>query len=124
MKKSQAEKRKGRAEAVLSISPCSTLQRNKRGKRNKKSPANGNAIAGSNSGAGKENLQVRTLLLNDAKKPFASQGNKLESFLLNKNQMKRNNKNSTFKATKYNVNSNQRKYHKLQQPTFLSNFNY
>jgi len=67
----------------------------------------------------KENMQVKTLLLNDIKKSCSPQANhnRFELSLLNKNQMKRNN-NSKFSALRNNVNSQQRKYHKLQQPSF------
>ena len=46
---------------------------------------------------------------------------KLEALLLNKNQMKRSNKNSVFSsAGAKSANTKHRKYHKLQQPAFFT----
>jgi hypothetical protein len=67
----------------------------------------------------KENLQIKSLLLTDFKRSCINVS-RLECISNNKNQMTRNNKNATFNAR--NVNSKQRKYHKLQQPIFCNNF--
>ena len=81
-------------------------------KKNKKSPKASNKD--------KENLQVKTLLLNDFKKCGSGVLGRLDSAQSNKNQMKRNNKNATFSR---DANKKQRKYHNLQQPSFSYNSN-
>lgn len=122
------------------VSPPPML-RNKKGKKNKKSSAasNGSSSASSVSVSpsgilaqspigphtrpvsfNKENQQVKTLLLNEFKRGGAGcMGAHTRSLdpvaLLNKNQMKRANKNSTFSSSK-SLNQKQRKYHQLQQP--------
>lgn len=81
------------------------------------------AKTGVKSASNKENMQVKTLLLNEVKKcvtNHAASNNRFDLSLLNKNQMRRNNKNTTFSSMR-NVNSQQRKYHKLQQPSFSIN---
>lgn len=105
-------------------SPTSTMRR-KANKRNKKSPTTLSPVSSpvasapstaapvaATPTANKENMQVRTLLTSE----FRSKTNpasKLDSILLSKNQMKRNNKH----ANKFNSNNCiQRKFHKLQQP--------
>jgi hypothetical protein len=58
-------------------------------------------------------MQVRTFLASEFRHKI-NPSTKLDSILLNKNQMKRNNKH----ANKFNSNNTiQRKFHKLQQPT-------
>lgn len=107
----------------------SSVQLVRKSKKSKKSKvANSTtqvAKSATKSFSNKENMQVKTLLLNEAKKCMSPithhNSNRFELSLLNKNQMKRNNKNSTFSSLHNNVNSNQRKYHKLQQPGFSIN---
>lgn len=105
--KSQAEKRKGQ-ELVCGQSDSANSTLRRKGKKNKKS---------NNSVSNKEN--VRALLFTENKKSLAH-GSKLDGVLVTGKQMKRNNKNSSFKSSN-NVNMNKRKYHKLQQPTFFNN---
>lgn len=102
------------------------IRKSKKSKKSKASPTTQVATKSANkSSNNKENMQVKTLLLNEAKKCVSPithyNSNRFELNLLNKNQMKRNNKNSTFSSLRNNVNSNQRKYHKLQQPSFSIN---
>lgn len=100
-------------------------RKSKKSKKSKASPSTQIAKSTLKSSNNKENMQVKTLLLNESKKcvsPITHHNcNRFELSLLNKNQMKRNNKNSTFSSLRNNVNSNQRKYHKLQQPSFSVN---
>ena len=125
-----------------SVSP--PMMRAKKGKKNKKSSSsNGSSSVSSLSASpngilaqspigphtkpvsfNKENQQVKTLLLNEFKRGGSGcTGAHIRSIdpvaLLNKNQMKRANKNSTFASSK-NLNQKQRKYHKLQQPAAFS----
>lgn len=126
LSKSFSEKRKMASVAASEVSPTASLKR--KGKKNKKSTSGSPTGSTSNVSLGsasnhksnnKENFQ-QVLLANDFKKQ-AGQA-RLEALLLNKNQMKRANKNSVFAAAKqHNANCKQRKYHKLQQPSFLSN---
>lgn len=115
---------------TTSPSPTSTMRR-KANKRNKKSPVSlASPVAASpvaatvpvvtsgqqqqspSSSNNKENMQVRTLLSSEFRSK-ANPASKLDSILLGKNQMKRNNKH----ANKFNSNNSiQRKFHKLQQP--------
>jgi len=101
------------------------IRKSKKSKKSKASPTQVAKLAGNKSSNNKENMQVKTLLLNETKKCVSPithhNSNRFELSLLNKNQMKRNNKNSTFSSMRNNVNSNQRKYHKLQQPSFFVN---
>lgn len=96
----------------------------KKSKKSKKSKSlmSTQAKTGIKSASNKENMQVKTLLLNDVKKSVTNHAanNRFDLGLLNKNQMRRNNKNTTFSSMR-NVNSQQRKYHKLQQPSFSVN---
>jgi hypothetical protein len=99
------------------------LAMNKKTKKSKKTRKSKQQQQQNSPSNNKENMQVKTLLLNDMKKSCSPQANhnRFELSLLNKNQMKRNNKNSTFSALRNNINSQQRKYHKLQQPSFSVN---
>ena len=64
----------------------------------------------------KENMQVKNLLLlNEFKKPNLTV---TRNDLASRNQMKRFNNAASLR----NNNANQRKYHKLQQPTVTYNF--
>jgi hypothetical protein len=125
MVKSQSEKRKALGSPKICDSKPPGGKRHQKHKKNKKStqmspnssvsPASSSStINGSPNTTGKENLTV--LLPHDMKKQSASGAQSLVSaLLLNKNQMKRANKNSVFKNTSAN-NVKHRKYHKLQQP--------
>lgn len=74
-------------------------------------------IAGLVQNSNKENIQIKTYLLNELKHKNSSSMSKSRSVdgLLNKNQMKRANRNNTF-SSKQSLNQKQRKYHQLQQP--------
>ena len=112
-----------------------TLKR-KKNKKSKKSASVNTLLAQSPIGPStrpvsfnKENLQVKALLLNEYKRGgcFAacnggqvSQARSVEALFNKKNQMRRANKSATFASTKNNLNKNQRKYHKLQQPANFS----
>lgn len=109
---------------VPQISPASTMRRSKASKKNKKSSAvsassqqqqqqqQSPVSCQSNQVANKENKEnvMRTL---EVRSKAVNSAAKLDSILLSKNQMKRNNKH----AFKFNSNNCiQRKFHKLQQP--------
>lgn len=127
MVKSVSEKRKCTVSPVQQAeqsSPTASLKR--KGKKNKKSTAAVSPSLSAVSCKDKENVQQQpqqqpkqALTANDFKK--STNLARLETLLLNKNQMKRANKNSVFgKQSNNNVNNKQRKYHMLQQPLFLS----
>lgn len=125
----QQHQQQHQQQSQAQTSPTSTMRRSKASKRNKKSlpsspvsqqqqqqqpqqaaaPPTTTTVATT---ANKENTFVRTLVTSE----FRSKTNpasKLDSILLSKNQMKRNNKH----AAKFNSNNCiQRKFHKLQQP--------
>lgn len=116
--KSVAEKRKEADKSGSDLANTSggsneslqlALNNKRKEKKNKKSPKASN---------NKENLQVKTLLLNDFKKCGNGVLGRLDCAQSNKNQMKRNNKNATFSK---DANKKQRKYHNLQQPSFSYN---
>lgn len=124
MVKSMSEKRKALGSPKICDSKPPGGKRHQKHKKNKKSAPSPNSsvspasssstINGSPNTGNKENLTV--LLPHDFKKQSASGAQSLVSaLLLNKNQMKRANKNSVFKNTSAN-NVKHRKYHKLQQP--------
>jgi hypothetical protein len=107
-------------------SPSSTLKRNKASKKNKRSAAQNTtpAVSAAAAAANKENVQheshqqSKNMPLYTAEF-FKKQSNaaRVEALLLNKNQMKRSNKNSVFaSAGAKSANAKHRKYHKLQQP--------
>ena len=135
--KSVSEKRKvttspapSSANVSASGETTSPIAVKRKGKKNKKSAATSPATVSASSSTGnvsaqvnkphqqnKENMTVLTAA------DFKKQSNtaRLESLLLNKNQMKRANKNSVFSsAGAKNANVKHRKYHKLQQPAFMS----
>jgi hypothetical protein len=70
-----------------------------------------------NNNNNKENIQIKSFLLNELKHKNSSSMSKSRSVdgLLNKNQMKRANRNNTF-SSKQSLSQKQRKYHQLQQP--------
>ena len=102
----------------------SSISSSKKSKKAKKakSAASAQAKTGLKSSNNKENMQMKTLLLNEVKKcgvfQNGSTNNKRFEFSSNKNQMERNNK---ICFSMRNVNIQQRKYHKLQQPSFSFN---
>jgi hypothetical protein len=129
-KMTKSEKRKAQIQSQSSSVETSPNNNNKR--KNKKNKKSATAVSSTQSSSNvtpsssvsnvsqntanqnKENLQV--WLANDAKKHALSQQARLEQLLFNKNQMKRANK-----TKQINANHKQRKYHKLQQPSALSN---
>jgi hypothetical protein len=125
--KSVAEKRKEVDIVVMSSSPASPTMRTKRGRKNKKSvsPCGLHVVqpqlTSSKSGNNKENAQQVKTIPAAGFKRAGNASRQTEHRLLNKNQMKRNNKLSTISSTR-NVNSKQRKYHQLQQPAFTLNY--
>jgi hypothetical protein len=121
--KSVSEKRKNHgspspnSSVSHSESPVRSHKRKGQNKKNKKQAAQQaaqTAAAAENKENNKENASALYLA-----ETFKKQSNaaRLESLLLNKNQMKRSNKNSVFNAAGAKAaNAKHRKYHKLQQP--------
>jgi len=122
------------ASQVESTSPSASLKR--KGKKSKKpsstvassASSSATSVAGNAASApkaNKENTQHQQKYHQLCADDFKKQTNaaRLESLLLNKNQMKRANKNSVFAGPgAKNANVKNRKYHKLQQPAcFVSN---
>lgn len=130
-KMTKSEKRKAQIQSQSSSVETSPNNNNNK-RKNKKNKKSATAVSSTQSSSNvtpsssvsnvsqntanqnKENLQV--WLANDAKKHALSQQARLEQLLFNKNQMKRANKTKQMTA-----NHKQRKYHKLQQPSALSN---
>jgi tumor protein p53-inducible nuclear protein 1 len=112
--KSVSEKRRpspNNSIASHDSSPNHTLKRKQQHKKNKKSVQQQHAEPAKEN---KENVSVPLTA-----EFFKKQSNaaRVEALLLNKNQMKRSNKNSVFaSAGAKNANAKHRKYHKLQQP--------
>jgi len=99
----------------------SSGKKSRRAKKAKSAAASTQAKSSVKSSSNKENMQVKTLLMNEVKKCSVSHGSVNHTrfeLTYNTNQMKRNNKNC---FSMRNVNIQQRKYHKLQQPSFSFN---
>jgi len=127
IKKSQSEKRKESSQQTVSeTSPIQSLR--KKGRKHRKSTSSTSSGTGSTSdltSANKENMQVKSLLVQQCNKfGLSNQINKQFdcTHISKKNQLNRFNKIATFSSVKNVNNKHQRKFHKLQQPASY-NFN-
>jgi hypothetical protein len=126
IKKSQSEKRKESQQIASETSPIQSIR--KKGRKHRKSTSSTSSSSGNGStsdltSANKENMQVKSLLVQPCNKfGLSNQINKQFdcSHISKKNQLNRFNKIATFSSVKNVNNKQQRKFHKLQQPASYS----